>query len=563
MTIATKAAVLAAMLLAAPAGCYTGIEAPQGAGAGEEGDTGNEEGDASGGDSQDDGSDGSGGEETCEGCLGDSPLNRLMHAELVGVVSQAFASVADDLPFSLVPGNASIGLFESNHLAITDDGVARHADFAETAAPIIIAEQSCEDTACAEAFIVEAATTLFRRAPTDEETATFVGLLQPPEGVSEWSLQNGMRLAVSGLLQAPQFLYKVEVGTPTDDPKVRALTGREISNRLSLFIWRQAPSAALIEAAKAGELDTAQGVAEQARAMLTDPRADAMYLSFFDRLLELRHFGEQPRFIEGSAEADDYPGLSALQGDMRGETDTFVLALMHSSGSYEELLAADYTFASDALAAYYGAAAGSMTDESPLPRVELASVPGRGGILSHASVIATHTTVEDYRAAHRGRFVIENLLCQALPPPPPLDDIPPIPDDVSPREAFEAMTDSPGCQGCHSMINGAGFLFEHFDGGGAYHSAFAEYEVDASGVVDGEALDGVEDLGRMLAASKTAQLCMARRWFQFAVGRQEGPADFDSLQRALMSFQDAGLDLRELVASLLSSDAYRFRRLPE
>lgn len=541
-------------------GCYAGIDAePPGASGADGGgeDDGGADDDADRDRDDDE-------PEACEGCVGASPLHRLLRAEMVGVVSQAFPAVAEHIPFELIPANATIGLFEANHLAITDDGVAQYGRFAEAAAPVVVAEAGCEDEDCAATFVREAASTLFRREPTEAEVQALLGLLEAPEDIPDWSLASGMRQATTALLQAPQLLYEVEVGEPTDDPALRRLRPDELARRLSLLLWRQAPPQALVDAANAGKLDTAEGVAEQAQWMLDDPRADAMIVGFFDRLLQLEAFGEQPRFIEGTSDAEDYPGAAALVDSMRAETEAFVVALMHTTGSYRELVTAQYSFADDALAEYYGVAPGVPTDDSSLPRIDLSGTADRSGILSHGTVVGRHTTVEDHRAAHRGRFVIENLMCQTLPPPPDDLVIPAIPEGVSIRDAFEQMTASPSCRGCHDLINPVGFLYEHYDGAARYFDEYRGFEVDASGWIeaDGETVNGVRGLGEALASSKVAQHCMARRWFQYIVGRADGPDDQASVDAAFDAFVDADLDMRTLVVAIVSSDAFRFRRLP-
>lgn len=547
-TMTTRASILLVLLILAAAlvvgGCDGVIADPSGMGPTTDGPSGSET------------------TEECEGCVGASPLHRLLREEAIGVMQQTFGPA--ELPYNLLPGNAVVGLFETNHLAIEEQGVRAHNQFAEAAATRLAADSGCSDRACAVSYLRDKATLLFRRAPTEEELATFVNLLDEPAGVADWSLEDGIRLALSALLQAPQFIYEVEVGRPgAAEDAPRPLSGLEVATRLSLLLWREGPSPELAEAAARGELDSAEGVARHARVLLESPRSDATIRSFFGRLFELQEFGEQARYSDGNPDAESYPGLPALTEDMREETDAFVVALMRTTGSFRELYTADYTYASDALAEYYGARPGALVDASPLPRVQFDGSEGRSGILTHGAVIGANTTVEEYRAAHRGRFVLENLLCQDLPSPPPLDAIPTADEGVSPRMRFESLTDSPVCQSCHGLMNPAGFLFEHFDAGAAYTDSAEGFAVDASGGLPAVGmLVGTRDLGEALAQSEAAQLCMARRWFQFALGRYDGATDQHSVAAALEAFRESDLDMRELVIGLVASDAFRHRQLP-
>ena len=59
---------------------------------------------------------------------------------------------------------------------------------------------------------------------------------------------------------------------------------------------------------------------------------------------------------------------------------------------------------------------------------------------------------------HRGVFVREQLLCTALPPPPPdAMVVAPDPDpSLTTREIFEIHTQDAACAGCHALIDPIG-----------------------------------------------------------------------------------------------------------
>jgi hypothetical protein len=196
-------------------------------------------------------------------------------------------------------------------------------------------------------------------------------------------------------------------------------------------------------------------------------------------------------------------------------------------------------------------------------RLELGG-QGRAGMLSLGAVLGAHTTVEAYRAAHRGTFVARNVLCIELPPPPADIVIPEIPQDLPPREAFEQMTDAPTCSGCHNIINPLGFVFENLDGGGRYAESYPGFDtpVDARGLLpSGEAVEGVPELGATLAEHAQAQRCMARRWFEYALERAPNAQDEAYVDAAHARLVESDLDLREVIVSVLSSDAGRMRVL--
>jgi hypothetical protein len=50
---------------------------------------------------------------------------------------------------------------------------------------------------------------------------------------------------------------------------------------------------------------------------------------------------------------------------------------------------------------------------------------------------------------------------------------------------------------------------------------------------------------------------MARQWFRFAHGREEEADDEGSLKQAAAAFAAAGGDVRELLAAMVKTDAFR------
>jgi len=547
--------------------CYQGVDGSA-AGAAET-DPGEESsgGSSGGADSGPDDGDGSGGVDGCEGaCAGAAPMQLMRRSQVIGVIQQAFGSAADDVPFNLVPADASSGLFPANYLPADATRVEAYHSFAERAAAQLVQAIGCGDEACVEDEVRRVLPILFKREALEEDLEIYLGQMARPQGYdgASWTVSDGLGQVLTLALQNPQFLYRIEVGEETDDPTVRRLTGREMATRIALALWNESPSAELRALAAQGELDTAQGVAEVVRDMLADPRADALAIGFFESYLGIDHFGEHGRYLEGAPVAEDYPGLPEVAADMQVETEAFVTHVMRSGGSMRELFAADYSFGSEALAGYYGLPVGPEHEQG-LFRLELSGAPGRAGVLSHGAVVGAHTTIEPYRAAHRGTFLAKNVLCMELPPPPADIVIPDIPVGLPPREAFETMTDSETCAGCHNIINPLGFLFENYDAGGRYAEIYPEFEtaVDASGrLPGGEDIDGVAELGAALADSEQAQRCMARRLFEFTLERTPEDRDDPYIDDAYARLVASDLNLREVIVSLLSSDASRLRVLP-
>src|SRR5690606_33723465 len=116
-------------------------------------------------------------------------------------------------------------------------------------------------------------TSAFRRAPDAQELASYQATFE--QGVSlGGDFGSGARAVVERSLQAPQFLYRIELAEPLDEAAGLARpTGYEMATRLSYLLCSSAPDPELLEAAGRGDLDTEEGVRSQAQRLLENERA--------------------------------------------------------------------------------------------------------------------------------------------------------------------------------------------------------------------------------------------------------------------------------------------------
>jgi len=168
--------------------------------------------------------------------------------------------------------------------------------------------------------------------------------------------------------------------------------------------------------------------------------------------------------------------------------------------------------------------------------------------------------------------VREQLLCKPLPPPPPdVDTTPPDPDpSATTRERFKQHSADQRCATCHRLLEGVGFGLEEYDQLGRYRTQEYGLLVDASGnlldsgdsSVDGT-FNGAQELAAKLASSTQVSACLATQWFRYGMGRGEQLEDVCSLQQIKVDFSATGGDFRELLVSLATSNAFRFRAIGE
>lgn len=340
---------------------------------------------------------------------------------------------------------------------------------------------------------------------------------------------------VEAMLQSPHFLYRPEVSNGHQG--VVALSAHELATRLSFLIWASGPDEALLSRADSGALLEPAVLAEEVDRMLLDPRAQEVALRFYLQWLGIDRLTEQAKNVSGNFSRAEHLGW------MQTEAERFLAAAVWEEDlDLSRLLTAPFSFVNRGLAAYYGTGEGGLAEGSPVPasdafeRVVL-DERHRLGILGLGAFLTGHSGVTESTPAtpvKRGAFIRSDLLCAPAPPPPDSIDTSiadPGPADTN-RMVLEARTAQPDCAGCHSVLNPAGFPFEHFDSVGRYRSEENGYAIDASGelrsvdelVLQGP-LEGLPEMARKLAESDTVRACVNTHWFRYLAGRAHGDDD--------------------------------------
>jgi hypothetical protein len=406
---------------------------------------------------------------------------------------------------------------------------------------------------CIDDFIARFARRAWRRDPTDEQLASLRAIRDAGD----------LAMVIETVLQSPRFLYRFEHGRETIGDGLILLDGWEVASRLSYFVWGSLPDDALLDAASAGELDERDGVMAHAARMLDDPRAADGVVHLYEQVLGLSA-------LDGIAKDPAvFPAWSdAVRSSLAVEARMFVAeAVLHDDGTLAGLVRAKYTFADATLADYYGLA---QTLGSTPSRVELGDGDHRGGLLRLGGLLAALGKFGATAPVQRGKFVRQQLLCEALPPPP--DDVdfepPTVDPDATARERYEQHSASPECSGCHARMDPIGFGFEHYDGAGAWRGLEHGLPIDDRGLIVGldargdVAFAGALGLADELLASGRLHDCVALHTFRYALGREESLEDACALDELRASFREDG-DLRGLVIAIAGSDAFRTVRAAE
>lgn len=409
--------------------------------------------------------------------------------------------------------------------------------------------------ACYEKVATDLGRLAWRRPLVAEEIAALVDIAVQARNWGADDFSTGLQYELMALLQAPDFLYVVEVGEPGDDPANRTLTANELAARMSFFLLGRTPDRELLDAAATGQLDAPEQVRAAAAAMLARAEARATLSTFYSELLMLRD-------LPGVMKSDElFPQFTPeLAQAMQQETLRLIDDIVwQRDDDFRALFDADYTFVDSTLAAFYGLPAPAQPGFQPVP---LAPEQGRAGLLGHAGLLARFAHPSQTSPTRRGLFVRTKLLCEGVAPPPPgVDTSLPPPDPDMPQTMKQKLVqhmEDPNCNSCHSTIDPLGFALEHYDAIGAFRQADLGLPIDATGnVADLGAFDGARELAALIATDERAAACVIKNFVRGALGHVETLGERPAFEDLEQVFADGGYRLQHLLVELTASPIFR------
>jgi hypothetical protein len=229
------------------------------------------------------------------------------------------------------------------------------------------------------------------------------------------------------------------------------------------------------------------------------------------------------------------------------------------ASDYFDLFRSEQTQVNDLLADHYGLARPGSTTGA---WVTYGSNPRRG-ILSHGSVLSAGAKFDDTSPTLRGVFVRTRLLCETVPPPPPIVNVdkPPAGDAGTCKvDRYASHANVGSCYGCHQLTDPIGFGLEAYDRTGAFRT----HDKDAPAcAISGEGelagtgkFNGPAGLANLLVSSGKLEACVVRQLYRYAMGRRELPADGPTLDLLTALFRQKSRSFEELVLDTVSSAAF-------
>ncbi|MEA2697001.1 MAG: hypothetical protein QOI66_1272 [Myxococcales bacterium] len=519
---------------------------------------------------------GGGGGATSGAGLLDLPSSPLPTNGLHKLTAWEFANSLQDLlggsgvPLSPVEVDTLIGGFATvggSTVAISPAGVGQYetvlgvattfafGDATRAKAVLPCVPQSAADAACLTSALNTFGRRAFRRPLSADETTAFVTLATTVGSQAGSNVLSGIQHAVWAMLQSPDFLYRVELGTPSaaDGGRLK-YTSFEIASRLAAVIWGSVPDDPLLDAAAGNALATSDGIRTQVQRMVADPRAHRALAAFSDQLFDA--------FALGQADKDPtlFPAYTAtLRAAMLKEIELRVDDMTFTQkGDFLSLFEGTTTFVNKELAAFYGVP--FTATDGDFHRVDLGGGSPRVGLLGAAGILAGHAHSELTSPTARGKFVDTMLLCRTVPEPPP--GVPPLPSHAPPgstvRQIMEAHRSQPQCAGCHALMDPIGFAMENFDASGQYRTSDNGQPIDASGELDGVAFNSLAGLGSALRKNAATGPCLVSKVYESALGRLPIAVDAAALDQLITKFNGSGHHIDQLLVDLSGSDGFRF-----
>ena len=143
----------------------------------------------------------------------------------------------------------------------------------DTILPCEPADPTAADDTCTTQVLQQFGRTLLRRPLSPEDIQSRVTAAAAVASEQE-DFYAGLRLAITSLMVAPDFLFRVEVAEPAplpEQPSRLALTDISLASKLSYFLWNRGPDEELLAVAERGELSDPAVLNAQVDRMLASP----------------------------------------------------------------------------------------------------------------------------------------------------------------------------------------------------------------------------------------------------------------------------------------------------
>jgi hypothetical protein len=490
--------------------------------------------------------------------------------DLLGVDPQVARDLPDDV-FGAGYTNTLSPMLMEQYFAVANEALNR-ALAAPGAPPTAVQQRlfgvdsgtQADRTVAARKVARSLARLAYRRPPSDVEVDLLVRVFELGANQGK-SYPESLRLMLKAVLVSPQFLF-ITPG-PFDQAEEANAKGNivplddyQLASRLSYLLWATMPDAELSALADAGTLHDPDVLAGQVRRMIADPRSRALFDGFGAQWLGVDK-------LAGKAfDAAKFPQMTPdMRAAMYEEARLFFDSILRENRSLTTFIDSDYTFLNGTLAPTYGMA--GKVEGRQMRRVSLSDA-NRGGVLTMPGVLATTSFPNRTSPVNRGDWVLEQILGQHIPPPPP--DIPAL-DQQNPqkiahltvRQRTELHRANPVCANCHKVLDPIGFGLENFDAIGRWRDHDdSGGAIDATGELPGGKRFGTPRELKQIIAGHRDEFCrnLTGKLLAYALCRQLEGYDEVVADRLADATARDGYRMQTLVVGVVTSYPFTHRR---
>jgi hypothetical protein len=413
----------------------------------------------------------------------------------------------------------------------------------------------------------------FRRPIEADEVETYVSLTAA-------ALDQGrpfiaaLRFGLQAILCSPEFLFREEPAAAVATSGSKTISQHALATRLSYFLWSSMPDDELLLLAVAGKLSQPEILREQVERMLRDPKSSRFVENFTGQWLDLRDIDFTEPDMRQYPEFDEMLRYSILE-----ETHRYFREVLDNDLPLTDFVDSNWAILNERLAKHYGIE--GVTGQK-FRRVSLPSDSVRGGVMTQAAVLKVTANGTNTSPVVRGVWVLENIIGQSVPPPPPgIGAIEPdIRGATTIREQLQKHRNVQSCAACHRHIDPPGFALESFDAIGGWRDWYrsigegqpvnleinrrrVQYRkgpiVDSSGqFADGREFSDIREFKNlMLSDREQIARCLTEKLLTYATGRGLGFSDRPAVSAIVAKASEHQYGFRSLIHEIVQSEVFR------
>jgi hypothetical protein len=402
----------------------------------------------------------------------------------------------------------------------------------------------------------------YRRPPSDAELDVLLGVFDLGRTYG-LAYNDALRLMAKAVLVSPQFLFITPHGEGQPVGGIVRLDDYQLASRLSYLLWSTMPDAELSGLADRGKLHDPAVLRLQVKRLLKDPRSRALFDGFGAQWLGLAS-------LEGKTfDTVKFPQMNAeMRLAMYDEARLFFDSIVRENRSVVRFVDSDYTFLNRTLAPIYGLE--NTVTGSRMRRVKLTD-PNRGGVLGMPGVLATTSFPNRTSPVKRGVWVLEQVLGEKVPPPPP--NVPALEKQdqktvaqLTLRQRTELHRTEAVCANCHKILDPIGFGLENFDAIGRWRNRDdTGGAIEAAGELPGgKRFSAPKDLKAIIAARpKELARNFTEKFLAYSLCRQLEGYDEIVVDHLMETAAKDGYRLQTLITEIVTSYPFTHRRVQE